>query len=118
MQVKPSRNLRQLMYNRSRQGPNSKETGYKRIMAFVLRYHDLDGLRATMKQAMRVAGIRTFSLEVRVVSTWPHSSPCPRPIPSLVCNTGISGMGLEMTQMYMYMYMYHVYTRKLAFWDY
>ena len=53
------------MYNRSRQGPNSKEKGYKRVMAFVLRYHDLDGLRATMKQAMRVAGIRTFALEVR-----------------------------------------------------
>ena len=52
------------MYNRSRQGPNSKETGYRRVMAFVLRYHDLDGLRATMKQAMRVAGIRTFALEV------------------------------------------------------
>lgn len=67
MQVKPSRNLRQLMYNRSRQGPNSKETGYKRVMAFVLRYHDLDGLRATMKQAMRVAGIRTFALEVTMV---------------------------------------------------
>ncbi len=53
------------MYNRSRQGPNSKEKGYKRVMAFVLRYHDLDGLRATMKQAMRVAGIRTFALDVR-----------------------------------------------------
>lgn len=65
LMVKPSRNLRQLMYNRSRQGPNSKETGYKRVMAFVLRYHDLDGLRASMKQAMRVAGIRTFALEVR-----------------------------------------------------
>lgn len=65
LMVKPSRNLRQLMYNRSRQGPNSKETGYKRVMAFVLRYHDLDGLRATMKQAMRVAGIRHFALEVR-----------------------------------------------------
>ena len=65
LMVKPSRNLRQLMYNRSRQGPNSKEKGYKRVMAFVLRYHDLDGLRASMKQAMRVAGIRTFALEVK-----------------------------------------------------
>ena len=65
LMMKPSRNLRQLMYNRSRQGPNSKESGYKRVMAFVLRYHDLDGLRASMKQAMRVAGIRTFALDVR-----------------------------------------------------
>lgn len=82
------------MYNRSRQGPNSKEKGYKRVMAFVLRYHDLDGLRATMKQAMRVAGIRTFALEV-------HSliQP-PRHILSPACNTEILKMGLGMTQMY------------------
>ena len=58
------------MYNRSRKVPNSKETGYRRVMAFVLRYHDLDGLRATMKQAMRVAGIRTFALEVRGVTSF------------------------------------------------
>ena len=67
LMVKPSRNLRHLMYTRSRHGPNSKETGYKRVMAFVLRYHDLDGLRVSMKQAMRVAGLRTFALEVRQI---------------------------------------------------
>ena len=61
---KPSKNLRQLMYNRSRQDPNSKETGYNRVMGFLFLYHDLDGLRASMKHSMRVAGIKSFALEV------------------------------------------------------
>ena len=65
LMLKPSKNLRRLMYNRSRQGQESKETGYSRVLAFVLRYHDLDGLRVSMKQAMRMAGIRTFAMEVR-----------------------------------------------------
>lgn len=64
LMAKPSKNLRKLMYSRSRQGPLSKETGYSRVMSFLLLYHDLDGLRASMKQSMRVAGIRTFALEV------------------------------------------------------
>ena len=64
LMAKPSKNLRKLMYNRSRRGPNKKESGYHKVMAFVLRYHDLDGLRVSMKQSMRVAGIRTFALEV------------------------------------------------------
>ena len=66
LMAKPSKNLRKLMYSRSRQGPMSKETGYSRVMSFLLLYHDLDGLRASMKQSMRVAGIRTFALEVCV----------------------------------------------------
>ena len=65
LMLKPSKNLRRLMYNRSRQGHESKETGYSRVLAFVLRYHDLDGLRVSMKQAMRMAGIRSFAMEVR-----------------------------------------------------
>ena len=65
LMVKPSRNLRKLMYDRSRKCPDSKETGYHKVLAFVLRYHDLDGLRVTMKQFMRVAGIRTNAMEVK-----------------------------------------------------
>ena len=65
LMVKPSRNLRQLIYKRSRSSPENKDMGYRRVMAFVLCYHDLDGLRASMKQSMRVAGIRTFAMEVR-----------------------------------------------------
>jgi len=64
LMLKPSKNLRRLMYNRSRQCQESKETGYGRVLMFVLHYHDLDGLRVSMKQAMRVAGIRTFAMEV------------------------------------------------------
>ena len=67
LMLKPSKNLRRLMYNRSRQCQESKETGYGRVLLFVLRYHDLDGLRVSMKQAMRVAGIRTFAMEVRQI---------------------------------------------------
>ena len=64
LMYKPSKNLRKLMYSRSRQGPNAKETGYNRVMGFLLLYHDLDGLRASMKQSMRVAGVRAYALEV------------------------------------------------------
>ncbi len=62
---KPSINLARLMYNRSKQGPDGKETGYSKVIRFVLRYHDLDGIRVSMKQAMRVAGVRAFALEVK-----------------------------------------------------
>ena len=70
LMLKPSKNLRRLMYNRSRQGHESKETGYSRVLAFVLRYHDLDGLRVSMKQAMRMAGIRSFAMEVRETDSY------------------------------------------------
>ncbi len=63
---KPSKNLRQLMYNRSKQGNNNKESGYNRVMGFLLCYHDLDGLRACMKQSMRVAGIRSYALKASI----------------------------------------------------
>ena len=52
---KPSKNLRKLMYNRSKKSNNSKESSYNRIMGFLLYYHDLDGLRTCMKQSVRVA---------------------------------------------------------------
>ena len=61
---KPSINLARLMYNRSKQSSESKEVGYGKVMAFVLQYHDLNGLRMAMKQSMRVAGVRAFALEV------------------------------------------------------
>ena len=64
LMVKPSRNLRQLIYKCSRNSLNNKDLGYRRVMAFVIQYHDLDGLRASMKQSMRVAGVRSFALEV------------------------------------------------------
>ena len=64
LMAKPSINLARLMYNRSRKGLEGKETGYARVLAFILRYHDLDGLRASMKQAMRLAGLRAFAMEV------------------------------------------------------
>ena len=64
LMVKPSRNLRQLIYKRSRSNTDNKDLGYRKVMAFVSRYHDLDGLRASMKQSMRVAGVRAFSMEV------------------------------------------------------
>lgn len=64
LMVKPSRSLRQLIYKRSRSSPENKDMGYRRVMAFVLYYHDLEGLRASMKQSMRVAGIRAFAMEV------------------------------------------------------
>ena len=63
---KPSINLARLMYNRSKQSSESKEVGYGKVMAFVLQYHDLNGLRMAMKQSMRVAGVRAFALEVCV----------------------------------------------------
>ena len=62
--LKPSRNLRQLIYKRSRSSAENKDMGYRRVMAFVSSYHDLDGLRVSMKQSMRVAGVRAFAMEV------------------------------------------------------
>lgn len=64
LMTKPSMALANLMYLRSQQGSEDKETGYGRVMHFVTRYHDLEGLRATMKQAMRVAVLRACALEV------------------------------------------------------
>ena len=69
LMVKPSINLARLMYNRSRKGVEGKVTGYARVLAFILRYHDLDGLRASMKQAMRVAGLRAYAMEVGHLSS-------------------------------------------------
>ncbi len=68
LMTKPSINLARLMYNRSKQGPDRKETRYSKVLRFVLRYHDLDGVRVSMKQSMRVAGVRAFALEVRHIS--------------------------------------------------
>lgn len=64
LMLKPSRNLRQLIYKRSRSSAENKDLGYRRVMAFVSSYHDLDGLRVSMKQSMRVAGVRAFAMEV------------------------------------------------------
>ena len=61
---KPSINLARLMYNRSKHGSENKEIGYGKVMAFILQYHDINGLRMAMKQSMRVAGIRAFAMEV------------------------------------------------------
>ena len=61
---KPSYFLARLMYNRSKHSTENKEVGYRKVLAFVLRYHDLNGLRVTMKQSMRVAGVRAFAMEV------------------------------------------------------
>jgi E3 ubiquitin-protein ligase MYCBP2 len=57
---KPSMSLAKLMYNRSCQ---SKDNGYSRVMNFVTQYHDLDGLKATMKQMMRLAYLKSFALK-------------------------------------------------------
>ena len=65
--AKPSIYLARLMYNRSRHGAENREVGYKKLLAFVLQYHDLNGLRVTMKQSMRAAGVRTFAMEVQSV---------------------------------------------------
>ena len=64
LMVKPSKNLRQLIYKRSRSSPENKDSGYKRVMDFVMCHHDLDGLRVSMKQSMRMAGLRMFAMEV------------------------------------------------------
>ena len=69
LMLKPSRNLRQLIYKRSRSTPDNKDMGYRKVMAFVASYHDLDGLRVSMKQSMRVAGVRAFAMEVRISPT-------------------------------------------------
>lgn len=61
---KPSINLARLMYNRSKHSSDSKEIGYGKVMAFILQYHDLNGLRMAMKQSMRAAGVRAFAMEV------------------------------------------------------
>ena len=61
LMTKPSMSLAKLMYNRSCQ---SKDTGYSKVMEFVMCYYDLQGLRATMKQMMRLAYLRAFALEV------------------------------------------------------
>ena len=64
LMLKPSINLARLMYNRSKHSTDSKEIGYGKVMAFILQYHDLNGLRVAMKQSMRVAGVRAFAMEV------------------------------------------------------
>ncbi len=70
LMVKPSKNLRQLIYRRSRSSPENKDMGYRRVMEFVLHHHDLDGLRVSMKQSMRVAGLRAFAMEVNTGWWW------------------------------------------------
>ena len=67
LMTKPSMALAKLMYLRSRQSKEGKETGYNRVMSFVTQYHDLQGLKATMKQMMRIAGLRAFALEVSLL---------------------------------------------------
>lgn len=66
LMMKPSMALAKLMYQRSRKGLESKDTGYNRVLDFVQRYHDLEGLRVSMKQAMRIAVLRSFALEVHM----------------------------------------------------
>ena len=58
---KPSMALANLMYLRS---CSKEDTGYDKLMRFVTRYHDLFGLKSTMKQMMRLASLRATSLEV------------------------------------------------------
>ena len=65
LMMKPSMALAKLMYQRSRKGFDCKDSGYSRVLSFVQHYHDLEGLRVSMKQAMRVAVLRSFALEVR-----------------------------------------------------
>ncbi len=67
--MKPSMSLAKLMYQRSRKGIDCKDSGYSRVLNFVQRYHDLDGLRVSMKQAMRIAVLRSFALEVRTCTS-------------------------------------------------
>ena len=66
LMMKPSMSLAKLMYQRSRKGFDCKESGYSRVLGFVQRYHDLEGLRVSMKQAMRIAVLRSFALEVKI----------------------------------------------------
>ena len=73
LMMKPSMALAKLMYLRSRQGSEGKESGYSRVISFVMRYHDLDGLKVSMKQAMRIAVLRYSALEVKI-SNHSHSS--------------------------------------------
>lgn len=64
LMTKPSMSLAKLVYQRSRQAPKDRESGYSRVMSFILRYHDLGGLKTTMKQAMRIATLRAFATNV------------------------------------------------------
>ena len=63
--TKPSLMLKKLMYNRSKKKPEANYSS--KVLPFVVRYHDLDGLRASMKHTMRQAGIKAFAIEVGVV---------------------------------------------------
>ncbi len=62
--MKPSMALAKLMYQRSRKGMDSEDSGYGRVLGFVQQYHDLEGLRVSMKQSMRVSVLRSCALEV------------------------------------------------------
>ena len=64
--TKPSYFLAQLVHNRSKCSAEDKEVIYMKVLDFVLQYHDLNGLRITMKQSMRVAGVRAYAMEVRI----------------------------------------------------
>ena len=65
--MKPSMALAKLMYQRSRKGMDSEDSGYGRVLGFVQQYHDLEGLRVSMKQAMRVSVLRSCALEVSMI---------------------------------------------------
>lgn len=60
--TRPSMSLANLMYRRS---CSTSESGYDKLMSFVTSYHDLSGLKVTMKQMMRIAGLRATALEVK-----------------------------------------------------
>lgn len=62
LMTRPSMALANLMYLRS---CHSQDSGYDRLMTFVTCYHDLMGLKVTMKQMMRIASLRATALEVR-----------------------------------------------------
>ncbi|XP_019855060.1 PREDICTED: E3 ubiquitin-protein ligase MYCBP2-like isoform X1 [Amphimedon queenslandica] len=57
---KPSMALANLMYMRS---ISKDDSGYERIMKFIGTYHDLLGLKTTMKHMMRIASLRATALE-------------------------------------------------------
>lgn len=61
---RPSMALARLVYKRSRH--EDKEDPYAPIIGFIVNRYDLEGLRATMKQAMCSAAVKSHALEVRI----------------------------------------------------
>jgi len=62
---RPSMALARLVYKRSKH--EDKEDPYSPIIGFIVNRYDLEGLRATMKQAMCTAAVKSHALEVITV---------------------------------------------------